>query len=245
MYSIGKFARKTGISIRTLRYYGEKGLLQPIFVSDGGQRYYSDESIITLQKITTFKYLDYTLEEIRELIAGNGSLLESLQQQKEQLLLKRKQLDQMLASLDTAILIHEKSPVIDPTSLLLVMHSILTEEQQKEFLQQFLPESVIQRMYTYLDDNFVNLSRQYIEYTHNIKEAFHHGVNDQVLKRTIEQLFALIPIDIVKEIAVEFEKSEVNQLDMWLFPSLFSKEEEAWLIEQAERFAIFEGETYE
>lgn len=58
MYSIGKFAKKTGTSIRTLRYYGEKGLLQPAYVSDAGQRYYSEENIINSQKIATFKYLN-------------------------------------------------------------------------------------------------------------------------------------------------------------------------------------------
>src|SRR5690606_41507131 len=89
MYSIGEFSKKAGITIRTLRYYGEKGLLIPARISEGGQRYYNDANIITVQKIVTFKYLDYSLEEIKELLQKDDSLLQSLEHQKLQLLKKR------------------------------------------------------------------------------------------------------------------------------------------------------------
>lgn len=39
---------------------------------------------------------------------------------------------------------------------------------------------------------------------------------------------------------VAFENREINEIDMWLFPSLLSKEEEEWLMEQVERLSIFE-----
>lgn len=54
VYSIGEFSKKTGITIRTLRYYGEKGLLIPARISEGGQRSYNDASIVTIQKINYY-----------------------------------------------------------------------------------------------------------------------------------------------------------------------------------------------
>lgn len=99
MYSIGEFSKKTGITIRTLRYYGEKGLLKPARISEGGQRYYNDANIITVQKIVTFKYLDYSLEEIKELLKKDDSLLQSLEHQKLQLLKKKKQWNKCLQRL--------------------------------------------------------------------------------------------------------------------------------------------------
>lgn len=59
MYSIGQFAKKTGLTIRALRYYDEKGLLTPAHISQGGQRLYNDDNILTVQKIVTYKYLDF------------------------------------------------------------------------------------------------------------------------------------------------------------------------------------------
>ncbi|HEY4623914.1 MAG TPA: MerR family transcriptional regulator, partial [Solibacillus sp.] len=139
MYSIGQFAKKTGLTIRALRYYDEKGLLTPAHISQGGQRHYNDDNILTVQKIVTYKYLDFTIEEIKALLHEENSLIESLQQQRHLLEQKRQQLDKVIASVDTAIKIHEKISVIEPTIFLLVLNSILTEEQQRTYLEQYLP----------------------------------------------------------------------------------------------------------
>jgi len=67
-YSIGEFAKKTGMTIRTLHYYDEIDLLKPSFISPTGRRFYSDENIIQLQKIVSLKFLGYPLEKIHTLI---------------------------------------------------------------------------------------------------------------------------------------------------------------------------------
>lgn len=48
LYSIGKFAKETGVSISTLRRWDKEGKLLPAFVSEGGTRYYSDEQLFDL-----------------------------------------------------------------------------------------------------------------------------------------------------------------------------------------------------
>lgn len=48
LYSIGKFAKETGVSISTLRRWNKEGKLLPAFVSKGGTRYYSDEQLFDL-----------------------------------------------------------------------------------------------------------------------------------------------------------------------------------------------------
>ncbi|WP_339174232.1 MerR family transcriptional regulator [Solibacillus sp. FSL R5-0691] len=241
MYSIGEFSKKTGITIRTLRYYGEKGLLVPARISEGGQRYYNDANIITVQKIVTFKYLDYSLEEIKELLKKDDSLLQSLENQKAQLLKKKKQLDQMLATIDTAILIHQESAAVDSTTLLLIIHSLLTEDAQKDYLKQYIPEPLIEQIYNYLDINFIEINRRYIESLYEIKQAFLHPPDDTELKRLIEQLFSIIPAELTKSLAQEFEKYPNVDFDNWLFTIPLSAEEENWLLEQAARLNILEG----
>ncbi|WP_235847547.1 MerR family transcriptional regulator [Paenibacillus tuaregi] len=74
MYSIGALSKKTNISIRTLRYYDEIGLLKPAKVVESGYRYYSNEEIKVLQHIAALKELGFTLATIKEMLsAGKDS----------------------------------------------------------------------------------------------------------------------------------------------------------------------------
>lgn len=65
---IGEVAERTGLSLRTIRYYGEVGLVEPSARSRGGFRLYTQEDVETLQLIKRMKPLDFSLEETRELL---------------------------------------------------------------------------------------------------------------------------------------------------------------------------------
>lgn len=240
MYSIGQFAKKTGLTIRALRYYDEKGLLTPAHISQGGQRHYNDDNILTVQKIVTYKYLDFTIEEIKALLHDENPLVESLQQQRHLLEQKRQQLDKVIASVDTAIKIHEKINVIEPTIFLLVLNSILTEEQQRTYLEQYLPLSVIDKIYGVLNDDLIELNRQYIEVAYAIKLANKEQVSDEQLFALFQQFLNIIPRPIQIEIAQAFADLQIEELDDWLFPSPFTKEEEEWVMKQMERLQVLE-----
>ncbi|WP_337926714.1 MerR family transcriptional regulator [Paenibacillus caui] len=84
-FSIGEFSDKTGVSIRTLHYYDEIGLLTPLKHPTTGHRIYRKEDILSLQKIVSFKFLGYSLEQIMEMVRlsqFDSGLLESLRMQK-------------------------------------------------------------------------------------------------------------------------------------------------------------------
>lgn len=68
-YQIGDFSKITNLSIKTLRFYHEKGLLAPTVVDEAsGYRYY-DESLITrANAIRMLKELDFSLSEIRTIV---------------------------------------------------------------------------------------------------------------------------------------------------------------------------------
>ena len=67
IYTTGEFARKAGVSVRTIRYYDKQGILKPSHVSESGYRLYTDGDFGKLQKILTLKYLGFSLEEIQEI----------------------------------------------------------------------------------------------------------------------------------------------------------------------------------
>lgn len=72
---VGELAKRTGVSVRTLHYYDEIGLLSPAQRSEAGYRLYAAEDIVRLQQIKSLRQLGFTLEEIREwLDHPDGSL---------------------------------------------------------------------------------------------------------------------------------------------------------------------------
>ena len=64
----------TGVSIRTLHYYHEKGLLVPQQMSANGYRYYNVQDISKLQYILFLKELDLTLKQIQTYFEGDSDL---------------------------------------------------------------------------------------------------------------------------------------------------------------------------
>lgn len=82
-YTTGKFAKKAGVTERTLRYYDKIGLLKPKKNDENSYRLYTDEDFVLLQKILVFKSLGFSLDEIRFLIHDNNEIEKSLDVQKK------------------------------------------------------------------------------------------------------------------------------------------------------------------
>ncbi|WP_152658214.1 MerR family transcriptional regulator [Oceanobacillus sp. CFH 90083] len=68
MYSIGEVAKEMNITVRTLRYYDEINLLKSSYTAESGYRFYSNENIITLQRIIALKELGFSLNEIKTIL---------------------------------------------------------------------------------------------------------------------------------------------------------------------------------
>jgi len=77
LYQIGEVAERVGLSLRTLRYYEEMGLVAPSERSPGGFRLYDDADIARAAFIKQLKPLDFTLEQIRELLEIRQRLADS------------------------------------------------------------------------------------------------------------------------------------------------------------------------
>lgn len=68
MRTVKEVSQLTGISIRTLRYYDEIGLLKPIRISEKQYLLYDDKALEKLQEIMFFKEMDIPLETIKKLL---------------------------------------------------------------------------------------------------------------------------------------------------------------------------------
>ncbi|MBG9733401.1 MerR family transcriptional regulator [Paenibacillus alvei] len=67
-WTTGQVSKMRNVSVRTLRYYDDIGLLTPSQKEDNGRRYYSETDLFTLEKITLLKSLSLPLEDIQQLI---------------------------------------------------------------------------------------------------------------------------------------------------------------------------------
>ena len=65
---IGEVAERTGLSLRTIRYYEEVGLVAPSARTPGGFRLYTDEDVARLELVKQMKPLDFSLDEMRDLL---------------------------------------------------------------------------------------------------------------------------------------------------------------------------------
>jgi DNA-binding transcriptional MerR regulator len=68
LMQIGQVADRTGLSLRTIRFYEENGLVVPTARSEGGFRLYSDGDVARLEVIKRMKPLGFSLEEMQELL---------------------------------------------------------------------------------------------------------------------------------------------------------------------------------
>jgi DNA-binding transcriptional MerR regulator len=85
LYQIGDVAERVTLSLRTVRYYEEAGLLMPVGRTVGGFRLYDEDAIDRLFLIKRMKPLGFTLEEMRSLL----SLRDELSQQELEPLARR------------------------------------------------------------------------------------------------------------------------------------------------------------
>ncbi len=83
--TIGEVAKLLGTTVKTVRYYDNIDLLKPSSLSEGGHRLYTPEDISRLRLITTLRYLDFGIDEIRKVMDGGIPFMTALDWQIEAL----------------------------------------------------------------------------------------------------------------------------------------------------------------
>ena len=102
---IKEFADFTGVSVRTLHYYDEIGLLRPAFVDRStGYRFYDENSLLRMQEILFYRELDFSLKSIGEILSSpNYDKSKALKEQKHLLTLKKERLERLISAIDGAV----------------------------------------------------------------------------------------------------------------------------------------------
>lgn len=86
MFKISEFSRLSRVSLKTLRFYDQIGILKPADIDkETGYRFYAAEQLVTLNRILMYKDLGFTLQQIQQLLHEEMSLeqLQGIFRQKE------------------------------------------------------------------------------------------------------------------------------------------------------------------
>jgi DNA-binding transcriptional MerR regulator len=67
-YTVKKVAAMSGVSVRTLHFYDETGLLKPAYCRANGYRFYEEPQLLTLQQILFYRELGFELKQIERIL---------------------------------------------------------------------------------------------------------------------------------------------------------------------------------
>jgi MerR family transcriptional regulator, thiopeptide resistance regulator len=146
-FKVGDLSKRTGLSIRTLHYYDEIGLLSPSHRTESGYRVYGKQDIIRLQQIITLKQIGFSLEDVRSCLDnGDRAFAEMVQlhvakvrkqiELSQQLLQRLESIEQTAAKLD-AVPVEEVLQIIQVMDILENYYSpeqLETLKQRQELL---------------------------------------------------------------------------------------------------------------
>ena len=241
-FSVGQFSKKTGTTVRTLHYYDEIGLLTPELTSSG-RRIYSNEHLITLQKILTLKFLGFSLEHIKEFLQDESwDLHDSLTMQRKMMMQKRNQLDHIIKALDHALHIVDGEEKIDPAIFVAIINGIQEEEQHKKWLNNIFPEHIVDSIYDVPDDRKREIEKQYAALIAEIKNMVQdkkkpdHPRAIEIAQTLFELSTELVGDDLINVLQSVNEDAIENDIEEDLLPNPLNADEEKWLVQAMEHF---------
>ena len=182
MYTIGKLSKHTCVTVRTLDYYDEIGLVKPSSKTSGGHRLYNEEDVMRLERVLALKYMGFSLDQIQKILENSSATWkESIKQQLD--LIKREQ--ERLKILEQALLGVSYSIELEREVNWPIIFSIIQLYQQdpKDALQQykeFLSEDEINKI---SDMNVENMSeediREWLKVVGDIETNLHLDPNSK------------------------------------------------------------------
>ena len=140
MYTVKTVSKSSGVSIKTLHYYHEIGLLIPEKISISGYRLYGQKNLERLQEILFYKELDFSLKKIKELLDTEIDRENILLKQKDLLSWKIQRFNKLIRTINESINSEKEEVSLDMGNL---FEGFETKEEwgevledQKEYLKQ-------------------------------------------------------------------------------------------------------------
>lgn len=143
-YTVKQLAKMAGVSVRTLHYYDEIGLLHPSTRSAAGYRRYGQPELLRLQQILFFKELNFPLDKIGRILDDpDFDQIEALQTHRRWLLQQSERLAVLLQTIDKTILkLSENEMSLTDEELYEGFTKDEIERYEKEVTEMYDPQMV-------------------------------------------------------------------------------------------------------
>ena len=101
--TVGQVAETFGVTVRTLHHYDAEGLVVPSARTSAGYRLYTDADLSRLASVVTYRRLGLPLTEVRALLDGDGSAQEHLRRQRDAVVTRLGELEELVTAIDRAL----------------------------------------------------------------------------------------------------------------------------------------------
>lgn len=149
-FTVKKLAKISGVSVRTLHWYDEVGLLPPAYYGANGYRYYEEEQLLRLQQILFYRELDFPLDEIKRVLDGSDfDTVATLNRHKKALLKHLGHTEKLIETIDKTLLHIEGKRIMEYQELYTGFDAKTQEKHEKD-----LKSLLKKKQYEGLDEIF-------------------------------------------------------------------------------------------
>ncbi len=190
--STGELSKRLNISIRTIRYYDQIGLVSPSKIGEGGRRFYSRQDSLRLEKIIVLKSLGLPLEEIKNILK---------EQSTETILLAHKSfleekldgINRSIAHTNTLLNIIKLEERI-PWDNVLYLHNTSTESKNWRAFFSNREEKVLTNNLPKMNDNTYNVTKWI-----NLIKRIEHCIEEDIAPSSPQAHLIMEDLDILSE----------------------------------------------
>lgn len=195
-WKIGEVAKLTGLTVRTLRFYDQTGLLSPSQYTESGHRLYGEADIARLQQILSLKDLGFSLTEIKRFMEeGTLSVLDVIRQHRHHVKQQARQLQMLESKLAGIQRYLEMQQDVDPDLFFQTMEAMkMAEELHKKYFTEEQLEQLRQRGEMLGEETIRSVEREWPTLIAQVKEEMAKGTppTDEKVKKLAKRWNELV-----------------------------------------------------
>ena len=145
MYTVKQLSDLAQVSVRTLHYYDEIGLLRPSQVGTNGYRYYDNNALLRLQQILFYREIGMELMQIKDVLdSPDFDLVTALKSHRAALLEQSERLLNLVSTVDNTIKHLQGEGEMSKRQLFQAFSDEKQKDYEREIRLQYGPDTVNQ-----------------------------------------------------------------------------------------------------
>ncbi|MET4559656.1 DNA-binding transcriptional MerR regulator [Lysinibacillus parviboronicapiens] len=238
VFTIGELVQKSGVSIRTLRYYDSIDLLKPRDYTEGGHRRYSKEDLTILQNIKSLQFLGLSLKDIKIMLQKNTVegevILKSLKHQKHLFEAKKLEITNILSDLNHLMETIEDEEIINIEIFCAMLQKLMFVADTEKWFKEHFSKDITDELFNIKKSEEIDLDKKWTKVLSEIKHLTSTDAipSSKETQETIETLLLLMDETLKGNLDLVEEK--LPSTESLSFPNPFTAKEQKFLKEAME-----------